>query len=71
MCWFVDDKVQDNDSCTAVDIKNEFISYFLMKEMSGEETCTESLQADSAILKLQNMQVNCNEFFWWVSAKCT
>ena len=40
----VDDKVEDNDSYMAISIQNEFISYFLMQKMKGEETFTKLFQ---------------------------
>ena len=43
-------KVEDGDSCTAVNIINEFITYILMQKVSGEETFTEVLQKREQIL---------------------
>ena len=51
----VADKFEDDNSCTAVDIKNEFIGYFLKWEMSGKRNMHKSTPAmwtDSAIFKL-------------------
>ena len=45
----IDDEVEDNDFCTAVNIKNKFIGYFLMWQISGKETCTELLQHSEQI----------------------
>ena len=52
--------LEDDDSCTAVNIENEFINM----HWSTPETW-----ADSAIFKVQKMQAMVMDFIWWASAK--
>lgn len=44
--------------------QKQFFAYFLMWEMSGEETYTEAMWVDSTISKAQKMQAIVMDYIW-------